>query len=33
MFKVIGTTIPIMASSSSMIEKDLLSDVKSSTMG
>lgn len=32
-FKVIGTTIPIMASSSSMIEKDLLSDVKSSTMG
>jgi len=32
-FKVIGITIPIMDSSSSMIEKDLLSDVKSSTMG
>ena len=32
-FKVLGTTIPIMESSSSIIQKDLLSDVKSSTMG
>lgn len=32
-FKVHGTTIPIMESSSSIIQKDLLSDVKSSTMG
>lgn len=32
-FKVHGTTIPIMESSSSILQKDLLSDVKSSTMG
>lgn len=32
-FSVLGTTIPIMDSSSSIIQKDLLSDVKSSTMG
>jgi hypothetical protein len=32
-FKVLGTTIPIMNSSSEILQKDLLSDVKSSTMG
>ena len=32
-FTVKGTTIPIMNSSSEIIQKDLLSDVKSSTMG
>ena len=32
-FKVLGTTIPIMESSSAMLKKDLLSDVKSSTVG
>lgn len=32
-FRVLGTTIPIMESSSSMLQKDLLSDVKSSTLG
>lgn len=32
-FSVLGTTIPIMDSSSSIIQKDLLSDVKSSTLG
>ena len=32
-FSVLGTTIPIMDSSSTMIQKDLLSEVKSSTLG
>lgn len=32
-FRVLGTTIPIMDSSSSIIQKDLLSEVKSSTLG
>ena len=32
-FRVLGTTIPIMNSSSEILQKDLLSDVKSSTMG
>lgn len=32
-FKVLGTTIPIMNSSSEIMQKDLLSDVKSSQMG
>lgn len=32
-FSVLGTTIPIMESSSSIVQKDLLSDVKSSTLG
>ena len=32
-FRVFGTTIPIMDSSSSIIQKDLLSEVKSSTLG
>jgi hypothetical protein len=32
-FNVLGTTIPIMNSSSEIMQKDLLSDVKSSQMG
>lgn len=32
-FNVLGTTIPIMNSSSEILQKDLLSDVKSSTLG